>query len=785
MKKEGNRKLRKKSKVLAESIFLEAEKILEDESYLEEELPSFQPEMLEVEKTPEVVNQETRNKVESSQPMSLSTDEIMGVEEVVETTPMIKSEKKAVSKREKTLKQTQKSKRKTDTKSLEPIQEENNIPLEKMENLNEPKEEKPVKRPKRKPSRKREISLIESEPVMEEPSIVTEQQEIEKDLANPSEIEVQPVESVLQETKPAKKEKKATKRTKKSKKESETIQSEMIPELVDVSFESKIEKPNLEPIETNFEVVVPDVVVEKPVIKPKKDTKKGKKVQKEAPILVPEETVPLEVTLEEQVTPSLSITTEKKEKKKVSKRSKKESKPALHEEPIEVEPSSSLTETIEQNSVEEPIMESLPKEAKKKVSKHSKKKAKSISTLEENKPEEEMISSPIQEKKENPSLEESLETDTLKLVPEEETRVEPMEMVEQKKPAKSKKKKKKERVPKENKEPSFQEETVLALEESKEAKPETTTSFSFSKLLERVEEGLQNLEREEREKEQQLKQAEQSVPIISKKPVEEEIELLEVPEEPKTVVEIVKDSQSIELPQEEEIEILEIEEEPGVETTKEVQEPETLPEMPLSHEKSEVTSMNEDVKVPILPKKMERKEKKHYITWIFLVLLLLFVIFLPQISEWIKNGTKEEIFTSSSKPKKTGYYHCTVEKPLDDGMYQVAMNIYYVNNLLTKITGRQVTTLTSAPVVTNINALQLSCLSYQVAMGEYGSVNCIVQENSQTPEAVYDYSKLDVTKVGKNLVEMNGMYLDYRPKTEISKVVNDFRKGGYSCRSMK
>lgn len=726
MKKEGNRKLRKKSKVLATSIFQEAEKILEDESYLE------QPSFLDVIPQPEILPVE-----EVSKEVILEEQPIKKVEEAA-LVSSLEDSKEDLKPRKK--KSSKKQPKEISTQEVVPTkeQEENSVPALEMEVSKEPKEEK------KKLTRRSKKDTKQTEPIV----AGEEEQETEKSSLE----EVQPEVSLLESPLPKEK-KKPAKRTKKAKKELEQTvviedpKSEAIPEIISVPFEPKIEKPILEPLETHFEPAMQEEVIEETVVKPKKSSKKSKRAKKEE-LIQPEV---MEPVLEEQVLSSESslgvlggleeakVQPETKIKKKSSKRSRKDSQPTV------------VTEEPKQEELEDSIASSEPK----------------------------------------------LEKSNLEVLPEAESTVETIPEV---KPKKRQKKVKKDITPETKETPVLQEEVTSPSEKKEESKEENPKSFSFSKLLERVEEGLQRLEREEQEKEQQLKQLEEQntknsedTPL-NEMPPDDEIELLEVTEnkESERVFEAVKEIKQEPSPIEDDIEILEIEEEPNVEIPKEpIPEVEVLEEsfspkenkdLPLEKETSSVKAMVTD---SVIPKKVEKKEKKHYITWIFLFLLLLFVIFLPQISEMIKNQTREEKVTSSSTPKKTGYYHCTNEKSLDDGTYQVAMNVYYVNNQLTKITGRQVTTLTSTPVVTNLNTLQMSCLSYQVAMGEDGTVNCIVQENSQTTEAVYDYSKLDVAKVDKNLVEMNGMYLDYPLKTEISKVVNDFQKGGYTCRSMK
>lgn len=202
---------------------------------------------------------------------------------------------------------------------------------------------------------------------------------------------------------------------------------------------------------------------------------------------------------------------------------------------------------------------------------------------------------------------------------------------------------------------------------------------------------------------------------------------------------------------------------------------------------SQTQNINKDIEqVPVTnniepPKSLEEQEEKggcfkQILLFTFLIGLVAFVFFLPDISKFIQNGTGMK----SEENLRTGTLVCTMEQEDDTSSISYEMKFNYIDNKLK----------TSSMTITledendeNINTRTQICQNMsQISQTLTGiTVQCRPSDNLLITTEIYEHETIDKNNLTK-FTEAGGTYPEFNYEDDINDVQAKMKKNGYICK---
>ena len=173
---------------------------------------------------------------------------------------------------------------------------------------------------------------------------------------------------------------------------------------------------------------------------------------------------------------------------------------------------------------------------------------------------------------------------------------------------------------------------------------------------------------------------------------------------------------------------------------------------------------------------------KMYLTFIFLALLILMIVFLPEINTFVHDFFNKK--EAENTPSITsGHLICTLETNDSNFNYEYETDFSFKDSKLYKLT---LTTKTVGDLnldATDLSGLNASCqlLQFQTSKFDGVEVMCDLAGNTFTNTQTLDYEVLNRDEVTTAYLEAGGIYPDYKYEENIDDIEKDMNAQNYSC----
>ena len=173
---------------------------------------------------------------------------------------------------------------------------------------------------------------------------------------------------------------------------------------------------------------------------------------------------------------------------------------------------------------------------------------------------------------------------------------------------------------------------------------------------------------------------------------------------------------------------------------------------------------------------------KMYLSFIFLALLILMIVFLPEISTFVHDFFNKK--EAENTPSITsGHLICTLETNDSNFNYEYETDFSFKDSKLYKLT---LTTKTVGDLnldATDLSGLNASCqlLQFQTSKFDGVEVMCDLEGNTFTNTQTLDYEILNRDEVTTAYLEAGGIYPDYKYEENIDDIEKDMNAQNYSC----
>ena len=173
---------------------------------------------------------------------------------------------------------------------------------------------------------------------------------------------------------------------------------------------------------------------------------------------------------------------------------------------------------------------------------------------------------------------------------------------------------------------------------------------------------------------------------------------------------------------------------------------------------------------------------KMYLTFIFLALLILMIVFLPEINTFVHDFFNKK--EAENTPSITsGHLICTLETNDSNFNYEYETDFSFKDSKLYKLT---LTTKTVGDLnldATDLSGLNASCqlLQFQTSKFDGVEVMCDLEGNTFTNTQTLDYEILNRDEVTTAYLEAGGIYPDYKYEENIDDIEKDMNAQNYSC----
>ena len=171
-----------------------------------------------------------------------------------------------------------------------------------------------------------------------------------------------------------------------------------------------------------------------------------------------------------------------------------------------------------------------------------------------------------------------------------------------------------------------------------------------------------------------------------------------------------------------------------------------------------------------------------YLTFIFLALLILMIVFLPEINTFVHDFFNKK--EAENTPSITsGHLICTLETNDSNFNYEYETDFSFKDSKLYKLT---LTTKTVGDLnldATDLSGLNASCqlLQFQTSKFDGVEVMCDLEGNTFTNTQTLDYEILNRDEVTTAYLEAGGIYPDYKYEENIDDIEKDMNAQNYSC----
>ena len=173
---------------------------------------------------------------------------------------------------------------------------------------------------------------------------------------------------------------------------------------------------------------------------------------------------------------------------------------------------------------------------------------------------------------------------------------------------------------------------------------------------------------------------------------------------------------------------------------------------------------------------------KMYLAFIFLALLILMIVFLPEINTFVHDFFNKK--EAENTPAITsGHLICTLETNDSNFNYEYETDFSFKDSKLYKLT---LTTKTVGDLnldATDLSGLNASCqlLQFQTSKFDGVEVMCDLAGNTFTNTQTLDYEILNRDEVTTAYLEAGGIYPDYKYEENIDDIEKDMNAQNYSC----
>ena len=173
---------------------------------------------------------------------------------------------------------------------------------------------------------------------------------------------------------------------------------------------------------------------------------------------------------------------------------------------------------------------------------------------------------------------------------------------------------------------------------------------------------------------------------------------------------------------------------------------------------------------------------KMYLSFIFLALLILMIVFLPEINTFVHDFFNKK--EAENTPSITsGHLICTLETNDSNFNYEYETDFSFKDSKLYKLT---LTTKTVGDLnldATDLSELNASCqlLQFQTSKFDGVEVMCDLEGNTFTNTQTLDYEILNRDEVTTAYLEAGGIYPDYKYEENIDDIEKDMNAQNYSC----
>ena len=173
---------------------------------------------------------------------------------------------------------------------------------------------------------------------------------------------------------------------------------------------------------------------------------------------------------------------------------------------------------------------------------------------------------------------------------------------------------------------------------------------------------------------------------------------------------------------------------------------------------------------------------KMYLAFIFLALLILMIVFLPEINTFVHDFFNKK--EAENTPSITsGHLICTLETNDSNFNYEYETDFSFKDSKLYKLT---LTTKTVGDLnldATDLSGLNASCqlLQFQTSKFDGVEVMCDLAGNTFTNTQTLDYEVLNRDEVTTAYLEAGGIYPDYKYEENIDDIEKDMNAQNYSC----
>ena len=171
-----------------------------------------------------------------------------------------------------------------------------------------------------------------------------------------------------------------------------------------------------------------------------------------------------------------------------------------------------------------------------------------------------------------------------------------------------------------------------------------------------------------------------------------------------------------------------------------------------------------------------------YLSFIFLALLILMIVFLPEINTFVHDFFNKK--EAENTPSITsGHLICTLETNDSNFNYEYETDFSFKDSKLYKLT---LTTKTVGDLnldATDLSGLNASCqlLQFQTSKFDGVEVMCDLAGNTFTNTQTLDYEILNRDEVTTAYLEAGGIYPDYKYEENIDDIEKDMNAQNYSC----
>ena len=183
---------------------------------------------------------------------------------------------------------------------------------------------------------------------------------------------------------------------------------------------------------------------------------------------------------------------------------------------------------------------------------------------------------------------------------------------------------------------------------------------------------------------------------------------------------------------------------------------------------------------PIPPSKEPENKGGKFRTFlliVFFIFLIVFVIFLPDISEFLRSG---KIAGSNDNELKNGVLVCTTERDNDMTSTSYQLEFKFVNKDLLTSTFN-ITTESEDKMV--INEKHNGCKNLELIAEDLGGIDvpCTSSQNINTMLESYNYRLINYNGLTK-FTEAGGTYPEYKYKDNIYDIKGKLINSGYDCK---